>query len=218
MSRTISFTDATEQGIVQKGHYFMSVIPKDRKIILTEKETGFKETQTLQIVAGEEKLWQLGEGLKMLGKPTQKGLTLKGKIGFEQGIDSIHQVASQLYELEGVFEKVQSCSLSKKQYEGYYIQILKSIQKEITRYSHTDYKGLSYWLASGCISSKYDEYLDMFLMSCGYVGTIRLYSSSGGSNSWQSAIRPEATPKPMLLLETDGLDGSREKPWRCIGK
>lgn len=217
MSRTITFADAAEQGIIQKGHYFVTVMSKDRKIILNRKETGYRP-QELRCIRGAEKLWRLETGLKLWGEPTKEKLILKGKTGFEQGIYTIDRVAREMYELPNVFEACQSLALPQKEYEGLIDYLWKVMQVESEKYKNPDDIKMSYWLAScsNRLDREYDDH-SIFYVSMGGVGSNTLYRSNGYAWRTELPVRPEAIPKPIILLETDGLDGSREKPWRFLG-
>ncbi len=219
MSRTIVFKDATEQGIVHKGHYFITEKPKSKSVILAEKETGFQGSQTFQITIGSRNLWRLVDYFRMWGQPTKEGLTLQGMLGAEKGLETMSKITRELYEFPNVFEAVQSCSLPEKRYNGAGDTVWRLLQRENSKYMHLDDRQLHYWLASNCVWNYVDiEYSGVCYVSNGEVNCYYLHHSASGENSKTFSIRPEAIPKSTLLLETEGLDGSKEKPWRCIGK
>lgn len=104
---TITFKDATQDGIILPGHYILTTTPKDRRVLVTNKETGIKGTQKFTVEAGETQLWRLEQeedGLKLWGEPTKEELTLRGQIGFQQGPDTMHRVIRELYDMPGILE------------------------------------------------------------------------------------------------------------------
>ncbi len=219
MSKTITFMDAVVHGIVNNGDYFECTNPKKMRANLQERSTGIKREQFFQIKEGEKQLWRLEKGLKMWGEPTRKTLSLSGEIGFNQSNSTMNYVARKLYGMEEFFETVQSCSLPEKRYDRPFLEIKKLMQEESEKYGNPDDKELSYWLASRCIigGETYTLYKNF------YVGNNRLdlrviFNPERKIGIPSLSVRPEATPRPTLLLETEGVDGSRERPWKCISK
>lgn len=220
MAKTITFEDALDAGVIRQGDYFVTTTPKDRQVILTAQETGFRDKQSFKIEAGEAKLWRLEEELKMWGEPTKEKLTLYGKDGFIQGIDAMQKVARELYDLPDVFAEVQACGLPEKDYyfssDKEFAKILEQAGK---KYQHPDDKQMRYWLASRCVNL-YSTYVYFRIFDVGgvSVGSSDLYRSDGYGDYSNFPVRPETTPSPKLLLETEGCDGTKLKPWICLSR
>lgn len=219
MSRTITFGAATRDGIILPEHYILTTTPKDRRVLVTEKETGVKETQKFILEAGERQLWRLEQGesgLKLWGKPTKDELTLCGQIGFQRGLDTMHRVIRELYDIQGAFDTAQACSLPEKDY--FFSDVEKGYQAG-EKYRRQDEIEMRYWLASHCIDL-YSAYVrfGMFCVNSSRVSAYGLYYSRGGTSRPSYAVRPEATTKSTLLLETEGCDGSYKHPWICLSK
>lgn len=221
MLGTITFEDARQEGIIKPGDYFVTTAPKDRNVIVTRVETGFDENQKFKNKAGAQKLWRLENGLTMLGEPTKETLTLKGREGFEQGPNAMERVARELYSITDIFEQVRSCSLQERTY--LFSELKKVLQTG--RYAYLAHKK-SYWLASHCVEL-YDSDADYIMLEmrlqmlymCDDTVYVRaLYDSDGKTSSDTRAVRPEATPKATLLLETEGCDGTRDRPWKCLNR
>lgn len=213
---TITFEDATQASVILPWHYVAITMPKDRQVLVTEKETGVSRTQKFTVKAGERQLWRLTEDFKLWGMPTKETLALCGKVGFNEGPDTMHRVIRELYDMPGTFETAQACSLPKKEYPSTDIQ--KAYQ-EGRKYERQDEVNMRYWLASrwGYVGSTIANFR-VFRVGSGSVYAFSLYNSSGGTNYNTYAVRPEATPKPTLLLEREECDGSYEHPWICLSK
>ncbi len=215
MSKTITFKDAKQEGIIFPGQYVMVTMPKSRKVAITKEDTGVAGIQRFELEQ-EQIRFRLEEGLKMWGEPTRKSLMLGGKIGFEQGPDTMNKVIRELYELPKIFEMAKNCSLPEK---DHFYSSSKKLYEEMTEYTRPNDKGRSYWLASRCVEmATVNVELSMFFVSKGRIFPYCLYSTECGSRHAKCPVRPEVTANPMLLLETEGCDGSEEKPWKCICK
>lgn len=214
MSRMIKFADAFKERIINPGDYFLTTMPEDRCVVVG------KGSQKFEVRAGTGKLWRLVDGNTMWGDPTEERLTLQGREGFEFGPHIMHRVARELHDFPG-FKEVQSCSLPL----GYY-EISSNLQdmlrREEEKFRHQDDIKLHfrYWLASQCLNiGDPGQLFRMFGMSEGAMGAYWLYyGMSWDTYSSSLSIRPEAIPEPTLLLETDGLTGTRAKPWRCLSR
>lgn len=214
MSNTITFEDARQEGIILPDHYLEVTAPRSRKVIVTEKETGFEKKQKFTVEEGERHLWRLTEDFKLWGKPTKVNLTLRGHAGFEYGPDIMHRIIRELHDNPGTFEEAKSCSLPEK---DYFFSSIEKAYREEKKYVHPDDRFMWYWLASRCVVfNSNNENFYVFFVNGGYVGADDLYYSGGSALSNTYAVRPEATPKSTLLLERDGCDGSMEKPWICL--
>lgn len=217
MPKTITFEDALNEGIVRSGDHFLITVPKTRRVITTPRETGFTKNQKFDIQAGEEKIWLLGDELTMVGDLTKEKLTLNGQEGVMEGPDTLDLVSRELHSIPDIFEQVRSCGLTKKDY--ILRNLSKVLEEEQAKYQHLAGKGSAYWLASHGVRIYRDNvYFCMFYVNWGSVNTHDLYRSGGGADSLTYAVRPEAIPKPTLLLNREGCDGSREKPWKCLSK
>ena len=216
---TITFKDATQDGIILPEHYILTTTPKDRRVIVTKNETGFKGTQKFTLEAGKPQLWRLGQeedGLKLWGEPTKEELTLCGQDGFQRGPDTMHRVIRELYDMPDILETAQSCSLPEKDY--FFSDIEKAYQAG-KKYERQDERIMWYWIASRCVevNSGY-AWFRVFIVRGGYVDADHLYYSGGSTYNNTLAVRPVATPKSTLLLEREDCDGSYEHPWICLSK
>ena len=212
---TITFKDATQDGIILPEHYILTTTPKDRRVIVTKNETGFKETQKFTLEAGKPQLWRLEQeedGLKLWGEPTKEELTLCGQDGFQRGPDTMHRVIRELYDMQGTFDKTQACSLKEKEYLPSKVQKAYQAGRE---YERQDEENIKYWLASYC--GNYAN-VGVFFVDLGRVYYNCLWASHRGAYYHALRVRPKAIPKPTLLLEREGCDGSYEHPWICLSK
>ena len=216
MSNTITFEDARQEGIILPDHYLEVTAPRSRKVIMTEKETGFEKTQKFTVKSGKKHLWRISEDFKLLGNPTKEGLTLCGHVGFEQGPNTMNRIIRELYDMSNVFEKTKACSLPEKDYFFFHPQSEYETEK---KYSHPDDIHMEYWLSSRCVedSGMHVEF-NVFIVYHSMVCCSSLHETSWREDYNTYAIRPEATPTATLLLERDGCDGSKEKPWKCLSK
>ena len=216
---TITFKDATQDGIILPEHYILTTTPEDRRVLVTKNETGFKETQKFTLEAGKTQLWRLEQeedGLKLWGEPTKEELTLCGQDGFQRGPDTMHRVIRELYDMPDILETAQSCSLPEK---DYFFSDMEKAYQAGKKYERQDERIMWYWLASRCVAvgGAYALF-DVFIVNGGSVYGSWLYGSDGGTYSNTLAVRPVATPKSTLLLEREDCDGSYEHPWICLSK
>lgn len=215
MSKTITFKDAKEAGIFLPGHYLAITAPKDRKVIVTEEETGVRETQIFEIKEGERLLLQMTEDCKLWGNPTKEELTLFGQDGFVQGPDTMHRVIRELYDIPGVVETAQSFSLSEKDY--FFSDIEKAYEEE-KKYKCSDNMWFWYWLASRYVWTGRDCADFCMFYVLGGLSNACLFNSYGNVSERGYSVRPEVTLDSALLFERADSDGSLEKPWKCYIK
>ena len=209
---TITFEAATQADIILPWHYVTITLPRDRQVIVTENETGVSGTQKFTVKAGERQLWRLTEDFKLWGMPTKDALALCGYIGFEEGSYTMHRVARELYDMQGTFDKTQACSLKEKEYLPSKVQKAYQAGRE---YERQDEENIKYWLASYC--GNYAN-VGVFFVDLGRVYYNCLWASHRGAYYHALRVRPKAIPKPTLLLEREGCDGSYEHPWICLSK
>ncbi len=216
---TITFKDATQDGIILPEHYILTTTPEDRRVLVTKNETGFKETQKFTLEAGKPQLWRLEQeedGLKLWGEPTKEELTLCGQDGFQRGPDTMHRVIRELYDMPGILETAQACSLPEKDY--FFSDIEKAYQAG-KKYERQDERKMRYWLASRCVTiNSTNAWFNVFFVNSSIVNANYLYNSYSGTDSITYAVRPVATPRFTLLLERKDCDGSYEHPWICLSK
>lgn len=214
MPSTITFEDAYQNGAVKIGDYFVTTASKDAYFIAKKELSGYKEDQEFQIRAGEQKLWRLEKGLKMWGEPTSKRLTLVGREGLMHGPNIMNDLVTRLYNvLPDVFKNVQACSLPEMDYILH--EEVKIVELQVSmKYQNNDDKNFKYWLAS-----RYSEIREDYAKACifyvynGHIYVGWLFDSNNYVNELAYSVRPEATPNPKLILNTDGCDGTKRKPW-----
>ena len=196
--KTIIYQEALEQRIVKEGDYFLVQYPDGRNKLF--------------------RLVKRNKGYVLWGPPTDGTITLIGKEGYDNLFTLADALVEKEYFSEGVFEEVHACGLSEKEYEVHSYREFQKIFDEAEKlYEHPDDVNMIYFLASRCVdiySGDADFYV-FFVNSCG-VNYGWLYNSYGNADDPTNAVRPEATPKSTLLLETKGCDGSKEKPWICL--
>lgn len=156
----------------------------------------------------------------MWGPPTEGKITLKEKEGYDNLFTLADALVEKEYSSEGVFEEVHACGLSEKEYGVHsYREFQKIFVEERKLYEHPDDVNMIYFLASRCVLiGSSGAYFYVFRVYSDLVDAYYLYGSNGYADSATRAVRPEATPKSTLLLETEGCDGSKEKPWICVGR
>lgn len=218
MSKTMTLADAMKDKIVRIGHYFVTTMPKDRCAIVMESRVGWKERQKFQISAGEQKLWRLEEGLKMWGEPTKEELILQGAYGFFEGPCTMQRIIRELYGMTSVFNEVRACALPEDDY--FFLDMKQILQEEERKYHHPDDTEMHYWLASRRSNANADKTtgLLVFVVSGIFFGNYWLGNLNGEEGTRSGSIRPEAYPNFSVLIETDGLDGTKERPWKILNK
>lgn len=216
MPKTITFEDAFWNNFVHHGDYFVTTMPEDRLFTVARGKTGGYEEQKFRIGAGEQKLWRLEEGFKLWGEPTKEELILRGSDGFSQGIYEMHDIIRNLYTMDGIFEDVHACRLSKNDY--FLLDMKQALQEWKKKHNHPDDAEMNYWLASRRTHvNENDINFLMFVVSGIFFGNYWLGNNQGEVAMRSAAVRPETVFKPTALLELDG-DGSKERPWRCLNK
>ncbi len=224
MSKKFFFEDAIREGKIHIGDHFVSTVLFKVECNVRREESGSSEIQKFAVNKGEEKLWRLAENFKMLGTPTKEELALQGTDGYENAIILMNRIASATNIMPGVFKDVQACAFSKTDYRNLgSTEVVRQICQEAERYSDKEDKRLSYWLASRfitpeCVSNQIRGNYGLLIMNKGKFEQVLTYQAYVGPYIYSYPVRTEATPEPKLLIETDGVDGSINKPWRCIVK
>lgn len=222
MSRKFFFEDAVDQGIIHVGDHFVTTVMFDVRANIRREESGISEIQTFEVREGEEKIWRLEDGFKMLGTPTKENLTLRGIDGYENSIMLMDRIISATNIMPGVFKTVKACAFSKPGYKNMETpERVKQICQEAEKYNKAEDKNLSYWLASRFmlpeqVGTHVSGNYGLFIMKQCSFSQAFTYQAYVGPCPQTYPLRPEATPEPKLIIETDGLDGSKNKPWRCI--
>lgn len=197
---TRTYQEALDQRIVKEGDYFLVQYPDGRNKLF--------------------RLVKRNKGYVLWGPPTDGTITLIGKEGYDNLFTLVDALVEKEYPSEGVFEEVHACGLSEKEYEyDSYEEWRKTFKKLNIISKHPDDVNLDYVLASRGFSDD-DDSSPCFWIFAVYGGRLHrtiLLDSLHGVYSTTYAVRPEATPKSTLLLETKGCDGSKENPWICLG-
>ena len=105
--------------------------------------------------------------------------------------------------------------------ENYFFADTEKAYQQLEQYKHLCNKNMKYWLASRCVDfGAHDNYsyFRMCVMRTELIDAYFLYRSDGITYAPSLAVRPETVPKSTLILEREGRDGSKERPWICLNK
>lgn len=194
----MEFQEALNYGKVKEDDYFLVKYPDGRNKLF--------------------RLVKTGKEYVMRGLPTDKKVKFSGKEGYDKLFDLADAAAKSEYSQPGIFEDVHACGLPKNDYEVHSCSELRRIlEYETKSYAHPADEEMNYVLASRCayFCGNYENFY-LFRVSGGKVDVNSLYRSDNEPWYFNYAVRPEAIPKPTMLLNMEGCDGSEEKPWVCV--
>lgn len=198
--KKIALEEAFRLGLVKKGDYVDYQLISAR-CTFDESQTGWKEVQSFST----EKLgWQIdefeGKLILLADQPTKQELTLRGKIGYEKGVEAQHELCRKLYTNSSLVYNVISITLE---------------IKNSTNVPSREF----YWLASSFMK-KIDKDYFRFGVHRGMgdgVYVDGLWYSSGYFCSHSSKMRPVVFLRSDIQVVNLELgDGSRNKPWRVV--
>ena len=226
MTKVISFQEALEKGLIQKGHYFQTVTTQRSVITISEDETGYSENQDFITEAGEIKLWRLVEvgqaanECKLFGTPTKNSLMLEGENGYNNGIATLDKIAAGTNVFPEFFSDVHSCRLPERDYMfNSWEKFCDSLKDEIRKYTCTN-EGSPECFIAACfvrqVTLSTCVYFGILKISYGYMKTCYLEDSKEEVYNASARVCPEAIPRSNLLLKMEGCDGSKERPWVCV--
>lgn len=203
---TMLLTEAIQQGIVTVGDTKKGIIgdyidyrPVEEKCILTPDQTGWREKQSFKT---EQLCWRLEQvGSKVLllpDEPTNSPIILKGKIGYDCGIQAMNYFVSKLFSSPMVDEVT--------------VVTEEMFKAGISRCSKAYWIGLSYLHIAAD-----DIYLGMYYVFYDLVNTFNLYYPSGYSDYSLYGVRPVVSLKPDIrIMISEGNYGFKERPWKIL--
>lgn len=197
--KAITLEEAFREGLVKKGDY-IDYQPTSATCMFDTSQTGWEKVQTFST---EQLGWQLdefeGKLILLADKPTEQLLTLKGKIGYERGVETQHELCKKLYTNSSLASDVISMTSEIQ-------EVTKLILKG--RYYH--------WLASSCVyAGKGIEFWYVRLVNSGYVRSGQLWYSNLGSYSYSYGVRPVVYLKSNIqITNVEQGDGSESNPWK----
>lgn len=163
----------------------------ENKILIKESENVYvdqyfhKEDIRFKILDIKEN----GDILLISDKPTEQKINLKGKAGYENGIEILDKLAREITGIENArsikFEDI----INSKYWEN-------EEKKKLIWGEDTDFY---YWLASDCANANYyDAFWGLRYVDYGDVSSCDLYYSGGGGYNGSLGVRPVVSLKSKI--------------------
>ena len=203
MKKTVlTLEEAFRDGLVKIGDY-IDYQPLYAECTFEEKDTGFEKKQNFST---EMLKWRLdvfeGKLILIATTATKQELTLKGKKGYDHGVEAQNELCAKLYTNPSISSEVVSTS--------------EEIQEQLKKCNIIK---MSYWLSSRCVFCYPDvAYFYVRRLYSGGVSSNYLCYTNGFAYSPSYAVRPVVFLKSDIKIANfEHADGSKENPWEICG-
>lgn len=180
---------------------YLDYKPEHKKCVLTKGQTGCKEDQTFET---EQLGWRIERFNNQLflvaDDATDAKLTLRGQLGYKNGIKAMDQMCKDLY--SNSMLGCRAMNITKEMFESFSSIISNK----------------RYWLGLSYAFNYYEDgFFGMYYADDGSIDFYILYNSFDGGFSNSFGVRPIVPLKSDIQVEIlDCCDGSKEKPWHIV--